>query len=381
MADEYIVFNNKTQPAINDNNLNRLQQMIKQDIQGAVSGDTLPVGAIMPFAGEVVPENWLLCDGRPVSRTEYSDLFNTLGIAYGQGDGFTTFNLPKVPYSSSILMESDKEGLTDMFSDGKPVYVKKINFGSLPNAGTKNVNVGLNMSEIFVIDIQGIIKRRGAEEIYKLNWFSSDGGLRISFSLQSNGNLAVGVPYDATPYDGYFTIYYTKNTDNTIKYSIIKAKQTAGVVAQVVDNLSSTSLTDALSANQGRALLELIRGKTLFENTSGVENQDITLNESVANYSYIDIVYSQGSPDGKGYATQRIYAPNNKRVNITICDGITDGYMAIYTATISISTNTIRWINGKGISIHEPDASNALYAGGWAGNNQIKIYKVIGYKG
>lgn len=381
MADEYIVFNNKTQPAINDSNLNRLQQMIKQDIQGAVSGDTLPVGAIMPFAGEVVPENWLLCDGRPVSRTEYSDLFNTLGITYGQGDGFTTFNLPKVPYSSSTLMETDKEGLTDMFSDGKPVYVKKINFGSLPNTGIKNVNIGLNMSEIFVIDIQGIIKRRGAEEIYKLNWLSSDGGIRISFSLQSNGNLTVGAPYDATTYDGYFTIYYTKNTDNTIKYSIIKVKQTAGVVAQVVDNLSSESITDALSANQGRALLELIRGNVLFESETGIEQGDITLSESVANFSYIDIEYSQGSPGGKGFATQRVYEPNNKRVNLTICDGITNGYMAMFTATIQMSNNKINIIDGKGLSIHEPDSTNALYAGGWTGGNQIGIYKVIGYKG
>ena len=35
---------------------------------------------------------------------------------------------------------------------------------------------------------------------------------------------------------------------------IIKAKQSAGVVATVVDNLNSTSATDALSANQGNIL-------------------------------------------------------------------------------------------------------------------------------
>lgn len=381
MADEYIVFNNKTQPAINDSNLNRLQQMIKQDIQGAVSGDTLPVGAIMPFAGETIPENWLLCDGRPVSRTEYSDLFNTLGISYGQGDGFTTFNLPKVPYFSSTLMETDKEGVTDMFSDGKPVYVKKINFGSLPNNGNKQVSIGLDMSKIFIVDMKGYLKPRDANAYYQFNWFSTTNDIRLTYSIMPEGKIAVGASYDASIYDGYFTIYYTKNTDNTIKYSIIKAKQTAGVVAQVVDNLSSESITNALSANQGKKLLELIRGKVLFESTDGVENQTITLSESVANYSYIDIVYSQGAPSGKGYATQRIYSPNNQRANMTICDGITDGYMAIYTLTITISTNKINFVNGKGISIHEPDASNALYAGGWAGNNQMKIYKVIGYKG
>ena len=94
MAGEYIEFDNNNQPAINDTNLNRLQQLIKQDIQGAVSGDTLPIGAILPFGSNTVPENWLLCDGSAVSRTQYQDLFNTIGITFGQGDGFETFNLP-----------------------------------------------------------------------------------------------------------------------------------------------------------------------------------------------------------------------------------------------------------------------------------------------
>lgn len=96
MAGEYIEFNNNSQPAINDTNLNRLQQLIKQDIQGAVSGDTLPIGAIMPFGSDTIPDNWLLCDGSAVSRTTYQQLFNTIGTTYGTGDGFTTFNLPNL---------------------------------------------------------------------------------------------------------------------------------------------------------------------------------------------------------------------------------------------------------------------------------------------
>ena len=39
-------------------------------------------------------EGWLLMDGREVSRTEYADLFDVIGTAYGMGDGSTTFNLP-----------------------------------------------------------------------------------------------------------------------------------------------------------------------------------------------------------------------------------------------------------------------------------------------
>lgn len=155
MAGEYIEFNNTTQPAVNDTNLNRLQQLIKQDIVGTIGGDTLPVGAIVIFGSETIPENWLLCNGQAVSRTDYQDLFNTIGITFGQGDGFTTFNLPN-----------------------------------------------LNQQQIY----------------------------------------------------------------------IIKAKQSSGVVATVVDGLTSTSATDALSAKQGKVLNEKIKSKLI---TAKVIRQNI----------------------------------------------------------------------------------------------------------
>ena len=56
----------------------------------------VPVGMIMPFAGSVVPEGWLLCDGSAVSRTQYARLFQVIGTTYGAGDGSTTFNLPNL---------------------------------------------------------------------------------------------------------------------------------------------------------------------------------------------------------------------------------------------------------------------------------------------
>jgi len=53
-----------------------------------------PVGSLVAFAGAAVPNGWLLCDGRAVSRTTYSALFAAIGTAWGVGDGSTTFNLP-----------------------------------------------------------------------------------------------------------------------------------------------------------------------------------------------------------------------------------------------------------------------------------------------
>jgi hypothetical protein len=48
------------------------------------------------FAGVGVeaPEGWLPCYGQQLSRARYADLFRTIGVTFGDGDGFSTFNLP-----------------------------------------------------------------------------------------------------------------------------------------------------------------------------------------------------------------------------------------------------------------------------------------------
>lgn len=51
-------------------------------------------GEMRMFAGQSAPTEWLMCDGAAVSRTTYSSLFAAIGVAYGAGDGSTTFNVP-----------------------------------------------------------------------------------------------------------------------------------------------------------------------------------------------------------------------------------------------------------------------------------------------
>lgn len=52
------------------------------------------VGFIEMYGGSSAPDGWLMCDGSAISRTTYADLFAVIGVAYGVGDGSTTFNLP-----------------------------------------------------------------------------------------------------------------------------------------------------------------------------------------------------------------------------------------------------------------------------------------------
>jgi hypothetical protein len=56
----------------------------------------VPTGTVITYAGIEEPVGYLLCDGRAVSRTQYSKLFEVISVTFGVGDGVTTFNLPKI---------------------------------------------------------------------------------------------------------------------------------------------------------------------------------------------------------------------------------------------------------------------------------------------
>lgn len=56
-------------------------------------GDTLPIGAILPFSSDTIPNGWLLCDGRIVEQADYPELFEVIGTTYGYYSR-TDFKLP-----------------------------------------------------------------------------------------------------------------------------------------------------------------------------------------------------------------------------------------------------------------------------------------------
>lgn len=56
--------------------------------------DGVPIGLMVMWGGQSTPPNWLVCDGSEISRLTYVDLFQAIGTTWGQGDYYTTFNLP-----------------------------------------------------------------------------------------------------------------------------------------------------------------------------------------------------------------------------------------------------------------------------------------------
>ena len=54
----------------------------------------VPIGTVVAYAGQTIPDGWLFCYGQAVKRRDYPELFNALGTTAGSGDGSTTFNIP-----------------------------------------------------------------------------------------------------------------------------------------------------------------------------------------------------------------------------------------------------------------------------------------------
>ena len=78
-----------------DGNLKLNGSVIFQDSSAInTAPKELPAGILLPYAGDIPPDGWLLCNGDAVSRSDYSTLFAAIGSTYGVGDGETTFNLP-----------------------------------------------------------------------------------------------------------------------------------------------------------------------------------------------------------------------------------------------------------------------------------------------
>lgn len=57
------------------------------------SGDSTPVGVVLPFAGDAAPFGYLLATGGTQLIANYPKLFAVLGTTYG-GNGTTTFGIP-----------------------------------------------------------------------------------------------------------------------------------------------------------------------------------------------------------------------------------------------------------------------------------------------
>ena len=71
--------------------------LLKQSRDNFVADLGIPIGTILPFAGNNIPSGFLLCDGGEVEIAKYRDLYNVIGTVYNGTAaliGVDTFRIP-----------------------------------------------------------------------------------------------------------------------------------------------------------------------------------------------------------------------------------------------------------------------------------------------
>lgn len=167
------------------------------DLTPAARNSLVPPGTVIAFGGSTTPKGWLLCDGSDVSRTKYASLFAAIGIAWGSGDGATTFALPDL--RGRFLRGVDQGAGRDPDSAARTA--------SAPggNAGDAVGSVQLDMFKRHNHGGQtGPVDNQAGTDYYRD--FACGGGSLKGYAYQAVGNCGASNPFlghtHSIPWDG-----------------------------------------------------------------------------------------------------------------------------------------------------------------------------------
>lgn len=285
-------------------------------------------------------------------------------------------------WSANKLTEinNHKSGSVDNFTvSGMPLYANTTSSGF--TLGTKydiEFYITDGRSTTYVFNSSATISGQVTDGKVLDGYYKSSTGYKIGLC---------GLP-DTTKDDGVqmFGKLYINGTEMTFNYapkSHASSSTTYGVGTtgnyghcKLANNLTTSSYADgvALSANQGKVLNDAINNLKpvqLYNNTTGT-NGTVTLSETSANFTYIEIFYKE-TQRGNCYSSVKVYSPNDKTVNLSTMyySGATYG-MYLITKDIKISGTSI---------------TNVRYGWQYVGSdrysidqNLINIVRVVGYK-
>ena len=142
------------------------------------------------------------------------------GLVVDNLDDETTNQAPSVRAVKDALSQSPKEvystseKVIGTWIDGKPIYRRVYEIGSMPNATTKNISTGYSADAITVIKIYGFARynnlaNRATVPIPNVSTIAAEDVKAVI----SNGNIAITTASDRSAATGYITLEYTKTTD------------------------------------------------------------------------------------------------------------------------------------------------------------------------
>lgn len=286
-------------------------------------GDTLPIGSIVAFASDTIPNGWLLCDGSVVSRTTYSELFNAIGLNYVE-DGVEwldeeRFPLPNANGRTLVGKDSSDTDFSELGKTGEGTAKDKIKV-----AGTY-----YGLVDTKIVSGTGY----GGQGLVSVTKNTSESAQ----SLDNNG-IDFMPPHLVTNF-----IIKAKNTA-VVKGDVIQEDGTASETnvysAKAIDNKLKANIT----TGQEVATNEYIDGERVYVkriSTGSLPNATTTSVATGLNFSEIDIQKVNGMATRiKGGEKTSLPIPNNGvevwlsgnnlNINCTINRSEFSGYVNIY---------------------------------------------------
>lgn len=99
-----------------------LYKISRRNLLSAVP--TNPPGVLMPYAGTVIPQDWLLCNGQTVRISDYGILFETIGYSFGARVSVPSgqFKVPdlrgRLPLGADNMGGDSADVVTASYADG-----------------------------------------------------------------------------------------------------------------------------------------------------------------------------------------------------------------------------------------------------------------------
>lgn len=78
------------------------------EVLTTADGGTTPIGTVVMYAGTTPPNGWMFCDGRAISKTQYSTLYSVIGDTY----------------SRTVIIRGSTAGDKEEIAPGRYQYVK-----------------------------------------------------------------------------------------------------------------------------------------------------------------------------------------------------------------------------------------------------------------
>lgn len=214
-------------------------------------GDTVPIGSIVAFASDTIPNGWLLCDGSVVSRTTYSELFNAIGLNYVE-DGVEWLDEERFPLPNV-------KGKTVVGKDSTDTDFNEL--GKTSGEKTHTLTVDEMPSHNHLRDIENKIVNNGSGGAWSPslkgtgNMTDENNSTRNTGGGQAHNNLQ--------PYLTENFIIKAKNTA-VVKGEIIQENDTASenntYSAKAIDNKLKTNII----TGQEVATNEYVDGKRVY---------------------------------------------------------------------------------------------------------------------